>query len=283
MDGPAGGGLGVAGHAAVLLGQIVHGVMDASQLSAGHLQRPRLPGPQAQADGVEHAAQVAAGDVLAHRHARLELGALGHHLLQAAVEDVFFQLEIGNAVAQQAAQPVVFLENHDLMPGAGELLGGGQPRGPRADDRHLLARAVGRPQRPNPSLPKRPLGNLVLDVLDGDRLAVDRQRARGLAGGRAHPAGDLRKIVGRMEVVRRLAPPAPVHQIVELGNAVLHRAARGMAKRDAAVHAPRRLLVQHPRSQGQVDLPPVADALFDRPVAGVHSRILDETRRMCHV
>ena len=103
-------------------------------------------------------------------HARLELDALGRHLLQAAVDDPLFQLEVGDAVAQQAADAVVLLEDHHLVAGAGKLLGGGQPGGPGADDGHALAGAAWRRQRLDPALGEGPLGDLVLDVPDDDRL-----------------------------------------------------------------------------------------------------------------
>ena len=48
-------------------------------------------------------------------------------------------LEVGDAVAEQAADAVGALEDGDGVPGAGELLRGGQAGGPGADDRHRLA------------------------------------------------------------------------------------------------------------------------------------------------
>ena len=51
------------------------------------------------------------GTLCADVRARLELDALLRHLLQAAVEVVLLQLEIGNAVAQQAADAVGLLEH----------------------------------------------------------------------------------------------------------------------------------------------------------------------------
>ena len=72
-----------------------------------------------------------------------ELGALGPHLLEAAVEVALLHLELGDAVAQQAADAVGPLEHDDVVAGAGELLGGGQAGGARADDGDPLAGAHG--------------------------------------------------------------------------------------------------------------------------------------------
>ena len=69
----------------------------------------------------------------------MEGDALGLHLRDAAVDDVLFHLEVGNAVAQQAAGLGVFLEHMHVVAGARELLRAGEPRGAGADHRDLLA------------------------------------------------------------------------------------------------------------------------------------------------
>ena len=51
-------GLVVAGHAAVLLAEEVHGQVHAAEVGPGHAQRPRLAGAHAQANRVELAAQL---------------------------------------------------------------------------------------------------------------------------------------------------------------------------------------------------------------------------------
>jgi hypothetical protein len=46
-----------------------------------------------------------------------------------------------------------------------------------------------------------------LDLLDRHRrVAVDPEHARGLARGRAQPAGELREVVGRVQALDRVAP-----------------------------------------------------------------------------
>jgi hypothetical protein len=69
-------------------------------------------------------------DVLAHGGVGAELGALGLHLLEPPVDVALLHLELGDAVAQQAADAVGALEHHDVVPGAGELLGRARPAGP---------------------------------------------------------------------------------------------------------------------------------------------------------
>ena len=61
-----------------------------------------------------------------------ELGALGLHLREAAIEVALLHLELGDAVAEQAADAVGPLEHDDAVPGARELLGGGEARPARS-------------------------------------------------------------------------------------------------------------------------------------------------------
>ena len=74
----------------------------------------------------------------------MEGDALGFHLRHAAVDDVLFHLEVGNAVAKQAAGLGEFLEDMHVVAGARELLRAGKPRGAGADHRDLLAGLVRR-------------------------------------------------------------------------------------------------------------------------------------------
>ena len=137
----------VAFAAAVLLRQELHREVDAVQLAAGDVQVARLLGAAGQQDGVELLAQILHRDVAAHVGTGLETHSLGAHLLDAAVDEVLLHLEIRDAVAQQAADAVVLLEDRDVVAGARQLLRGGQARGTGADHRDALAGADLRPAR----------------------------------------------------------------------------------------------------------------------------------------
>ena len=78
-------------------------------------------------------------DVGADLDAGAELDAFGLHLLDAAVDQVLLHLEVGDAVAQQAADAVGLLEHRHRMAGARQLLGAGQAGRAGADDRDALA------------------------------------------------------------------------------------------------------------------------------------------------
>ena len=219
-----------------------------------------------------------------------EHGALGLHLGQAPVETELLHLELGDAVAQQPADPVGPLEHRDVVADAGELLGGGQPGGPGPDDRDLLAR-LGRRRAAGTTqpCPPRVVHDLQLDLLDRHRVAVDRQHAGGLARRRAQRPGELREVVRGVQPLDRLAPLVAVDEVVPLRDEVAQRAAL-VAERDAAVHAAPGLLLQPVVRELLVDLAPVLEPQvhrtpgggltgrgeepFGSPMCGLHDRLV---------
>ena len=84
------------------------------------------------------------GDVGADGDAERELDALGHELLDPAVDQVLLELEVGDAVAQQPAGAVVALVHGHRVARARELLSCGEAGRPRADDADGAARAHAR-------------------------------------------------------------------------------------------------------------------------------------------
>ena len=60
---------------------------------------------------------------------------------EPAIEEPLFQLELGDAVAQQPADAIGALENGDRVAGAVQLLGGREAGRPGADDGDALAGA----------------------------------------------------------------------------------------------------------------------------------------------
>jgi len=131
--------LAVAGVALILLGQEIHRKMDTAELAPWNLEVARRLGPAGHRHGVELLEQ------RGHRHVDpdLDLGAelhpLGLHLHDAAVNQRFVHLEVGDAVAQQSADAVALLEQGHGVTGARQLLRAGEARRPRADDRDPLA------------------------------------------------------------------------------------------------------------------------------------------------
>src|SRR5207253_2852508 len=72
-------------------------------------------------------------DAVMKRHA------LGFHLRHAAVDDVLFHLEVGDAVTKQSAGLGEFFVDVDVVAGTRELLRGREARRSGAGDRDLLA------------------------------------------------------------------------------------------------------------------------------------------------
>ena len=121
----------------------------------------------------------------------------------------------------------------------------------------------------------------MLDRLDAHRIVVDVQRARRFARRRAHPAGELGKIVGRVQDIECLAPLVPVHQVVPVGNDVVHRAS-GLAERNAAIHAARTLLRRFVVLERENEFAIAAHALLDRERDFRDAFQLHETGDLAH-
>ena len=116
----------LAADAAVLLRQEIHREMHAAEIAAGRREIARGLRPAGQRHGVEVLNQGLAADVAPHHRAGMEDHAFCLHLLDAPLDVALLQLEIGNAVAQQAAGMRVLLEHMHCVARAGELLGAGQ-------------------------------------------------------------------------------------------------------------------------------------------------------------
>src|SRR5262249_56322890 len=123
--------------------------------------------------------------------------------------------------------------------------------------------------------------DVLLDGLDADGIVVDVEAAGFLAGRRADAAGELREVVGRVQALDRLAPPAAVHEVVPVRDDVPERAAL-VAEGDAAIHAARALRAQHLFRRLFLDLPPVLEARRDRLLVNLLALELDEARDLAH-
>src|SRR5262249_30013041 len=163
-------------------------------------------------------------------------------------------------------------------------------RGSRADDGDLLAGLGGRRFRDDPAFRRGAVGDRALDRLDGDRVVVDVEGAGGLARRRADAAGDLRKIVGAVQIACGLPPVAAKDQVVPVGDQIVHRAAGrragdragAVAIGDAAVHAARCLLAILLFGERQHELAPVLDAFLNRLVVAVLTLVFEEPGDLAH-
>ena len=141
----------VAGQPPVLLRQVLDGEVHTAELATRNLEVPRPWRPAAEHDRIELPAQAGDRQIDADLDAGPELDAFGRHDGQPSVDEALFELELGNAVAQQTADAVGTLENRDLVAGLVEFVGRGEAGRTRADDRHSLSGSHGRRSRLNPS------------------------------------------------------------------------------------------------------------------------------------
>jgi len=202
-------------------------------------------------------------------------------LAEAAIDHALLQLELGDAVAQQTAGTRGALEDHDSVPGSGELLSGSKAGRPRPHDSNPTTRALRRAPRSEPTLSPGPLDDLVLDLLDGHWLGVDAEHARRLARRGAQPSREVGEVVGRVQSLARLEPVVAVHEVVPLGDQVAQRA-RLVAEGDAAVHAAGCLASSRVGGKRFVHLTPVANPDRDPPVARELAVVLQEPAGVSH-
>ncbi|ABA48089.1 hypothetical protein BURPS1710b_3715 [Burkholderia pseudomallei 1710b] len=279
---------------AVLLRQELHREMDAGELAPRHRQIARRLRAARDHDRVElvlqrlgrnrllrHVADRLGQRIAADEHARAERHAFRFHLAHPAVDQPLLELEIGNPVTQQAADPVALLEHRHVVARARELLRGGKARGARADHRDLLARLVRGGLRRDPALRPCLVDDRVLDRLDADRIVMDAERARRFARRRADAARELREVVRRMQHVDRLTPFLAIHEIVEVRNDVVDGAAV-VAKRNAAIHAACALDLRVRVGQRRDELLVVLHARERRLVRLVTALVLQKTGDLAH-
>ena len=212
---------------------------------------------------------------------RAELGALGLHLAQAAVEDRLLHLELGDAVAEQAADAVGALEHHDLVACTRQLLRCREASGTGSDDGDLLAGAHGRNLRRDPAFFEGTVDDLDFDPLDCDRVLIDAEHTRRLTRRGTQAAGELGKVVRGVQPLDRVLPLLAEHEVVPVRDQVAERAAV-VAERDTAVHAACRLSVQLVGRERFIDLLPVLEPHRHRAVLGVLTFELEKTGGLTH-
>ena len=205
------------------------------------------------------------------------------HLLHPAVDMLLLHLEVGDAVAQQAASLGLALIDMDIVPDAGELLRRGHAGGAGTHDGDALAGAPGRDLRRDPAFFPALVGDRLLDRLDRHRHVFEVERAGLLAGRGADAAGEFREVVGGVEVAQRRLPTAGIDQLVPVRNLVVHRAAgRPVAERNAAIHAARRLLLDVALLQRERELAEMPDAVAGELILLLLPVVFEEARDLAH-
>src|SRR5215472_13620402 len=254
---------GVAEVAFVLLRQEVHGEMDPLELAPRNRQIARLGRAHRQYDCIVLRAHLVGVDVETDAAVGDDLEPFGFHLLDAAIDDPLFKLEIGNTVGEQSADAIRSLVQRHRMAGAGELLRARQSRRPRSNHRDALARFAPRRHRRDPFLGPRVIDDVLLDQFDRDRIVVDVEHASFFTRRGTDTAGELGKIVSRVQTLDRLAPASAINEVVPIGDNVPERAAL-VAEGDSAIHAAGALRAQLLLGHLEIEFAPILQALPDR-------------------
>src|SRR4029077_5946222 len=102
-------------------------------------------------DGVVTVAQLGEAVVAADAEIQLKLDPAGDQQVMTPGDDMLFQLEIGDAVDEEAADPVVAVVDMDGVSLAAKLLGGGEAGRPGANDADRPAELAARQRRLDPA------------------------------------------------------------------------------------------------------------------------------------
>ena len=208
--------------------------------------------------------------------------ALGGELLEPALDHPLLDLEVRHAEADQPAAGLVALVDRDGVARAAQLLRRGQAGRTGADHRDRAAGLDRGRARDDPALVEGAVDDRDLDLLDRDGVALaDLQHAGGLAGRRAQPPGELREVVGGVQLLDRLAPAVAVDEVVPVRDQVAQRAAV-VAERHAALHAARALVAQALDGQLLDELLVVRRALAGVALRRVDAGDLEEGSELAH-
>jgi hypothetical protein len=265
----------------VLLREKFHREMDAGEIASRHRQIAGRFRASGQRDRIERVEKLARRDVDADVRARTKFDALLGHLRHPPIDQVLFHLEIGDAVAEQAADSIGFLEQDDVVSSACELLRARHSGRARSDDGHALAGPHRRRKRHDPAFFPALIDQKMLDRFDADRIVVDIERARRFAGCGANASGEFGKVVGRMQNVERHPPLMTIGEIVPIGNDVVDRAST-LTERDAAIHAASALARRLVILEGKGEFTVMPKAPLDRLGRFLDPRELDETGDLSH-
>jgi hypothetical protein len=133
-----------------------------------------------------------------------------------------------------------------------------------------------------PALGPGALDDRQLDLLDRDRVGVDGEGARRLAGSGADSPRYLGQVVGRVEAQEGFVPVVVRDELVPLGNQVLDRAADRVAVGNTAIDAAPGLLGEHLLGRQGGELGPGLQAFLDGKIRRADARPVNGADFLCH-
>ena len=252
-------------------GEIVERLHHARRADARRADVARLVDAGRDQDGVVPVTQLLHGRVAPDLETFVEDDAAVLQPLDAAHDDVLFQLEAGNAIGQQAAGAIVPVIDMHLMPRRAQIFGGGEAGRPRADHTNRLAGGAAGHQRLDPAFLPGGVGDEFFDAADGDgamagkfdnAIAFAQPILRAdAAADFGHGAGQVRQLIG-------FAQPPLGGQAQPVGNMIVQRAMR-RAIGHAALRAARRLLLGPVEDEAAADLQKIIRAVVGRSLVRI--------------
>ncbi len=203
-------------------------------------------------------------------------------MLDPALNDRLFDLEVRDPEAHEAADRLIALEQHHAVASPAQLLGGRHARGAGADDRDRLAGLRLRRLGKHPALLPSTVDDRVLDLFDRDRVSLtDLEYARRLTRRRTQPAGELGEVVRGVQLLDRVLEAVAVDEVVPVGDQVAQRTTV-VAERHTAVHAASALLAQLSKWPCEEELAVVVRALDGVPLRDAVTLDLKKGPELAH-
>jgi len=189
----------------------------------------------------------------------LDLGPQVADELDLVLEDLLGQTVVGDPHGGHPAPLGQGLEYRDLVAHSPEVVGRGEPRGPRAHDGHFL-----RPLGSGPLQGARSRSQVMVDrrpfqQADGQRLVDAVAHAGLLAGVRAGTADDAGQDAALADEVQRLAEPVVADELDVAGDVQPGRTGLEAGGRDGHLVGSRRALL--PRGEREKIIPEVPDGI----------------------
>ena len=271
--------------------QEIHRKEDIPGIPARRLNIPGIGRAARQHDPVILLFQFLRRDVPSHVHAGLKDHSFCLHQTDPAIQDLFLQLHVGNAVAQKSPDPVLPFIHGDQMSPPVQLLRRRQTGRTAPDDRHGFAGTHFRRLWQHPSTGKCVLDDGFLIFLCGHRLPVQIAGAGSFTESRADSGSKFRKTVSLRKPLVGLLPVPAVNQIVCLRYQIVKRTPgchscqhlTVLAERYAALHAAAALLLLFFQRQWGTEFTEVADSFQRFFHFRIFSLIFQKSCRLSHL
>jgi len=236
-------------------GQKLHRWKNPAELPSGDRQIARFGAATGEEDCVKLRDQGLRVNVRTDILASQESDSFSRHFVDPALDDMLVEFHVRNAILEQPPDPIGALVDGDAMSDFVQLVGCGESRRTRTDDRDAFAGPCRWGSRNDPPFGPPPVDDRIFNILNRHRGTGDPEDASSFAGGRACSSGKLWKVIRFVESFEGVAPAPLIDHIVPFGDQVIDRTTAGrLTEGDATVHAPRPLFTERMFVRFGVDL-----------------------------